>query len=95
MIRATSESEALAHDGLLFPRSDVNDRSEPVFDLSPAKLLLRGDVTAGLHNHMMPTELQNSQNEYRPFKAKKFKNRIYQEVHVRRQKFIHFLNLKR
>ncbi len=69
MIRATSESEALAHDRLLFPRSNVNDRGEPVFDLSPAKLLLRGDVTAGLHNLMTPSELQNSRNEYRPFKA--------------------------
>ena len=67
MIRATSESEALAHDRLLFPRSNVNDRGEPVFDLSPAKLLLRGDVTAGLHNHMTPSELQHSRNEYLPY----------------------------
>jgi hypothetical protein len=92
--RAISESESLAHDRLLFPRSNVNQRGEPVFDLSPAKLLLRADVAAGLHTRMTPTELQNSRPvEYGPFNAKKFKHRIYQEV--RRQKFINYLNYKR
>jgi hypothetical protein len=73
--------------------SSHHQRSEPVFDLSPAKLLLRADVMEGKHHRMTPTELKNSRIEYRPFKAKKFKHRIYQEV--RRQKFINYLNLKR
>jgi hypothetical protein len=93
MIRAASESEALVHDRRLFPRSTENQRSEPVFDLSPAKLLLRADVEEGKHNRMTPTELKNSRIEYHIFNANKFKHRIYQEV--RRQKFINYLNLKR
>ncbi len=46
-IRAAKELDALAHDRCLFPRQPVNHRGELVFDLHPAKLLLRADVKAG------------------------------------------------
>jgi hypothetical protein len=93
VIRAGVESAALARDRLLFPRQIENNRGEPVFDLHPAKLLLRGDVTEGRHREMSPKQLQNSREEYQGFTAKKFKHRIYQEV--RRQKFINYLNQRR
>jgi hypothetical protein len=93
IIRAASESESLAHDRRLFPRQAKNNRGEPVFDLSVAKLLLRADIKEGKHNRMMPSQLQNSRVEYHPFDARKFKHRIYQEV--RRQKFINHLEEKR
>jgi hypothetical protein len=47
--RSARESEALAHDRGLFPRQMANIRGEPVFDLAPAKQLLRLDVAAGTH----------------------------------------------
>jgi hypothetical protein len=93
MIRATSESDSLAHDRRLFPRQAENNRGEPVFDLSDAKLLLRADVKEGKHTYMTPSQLQNSRVEYHPFKSRKFKERIYQEV--RRVKFINYLEQKR
>ena len=93
MTRAAQESEALVHDRLLFPRQMENHRGEPVFDLSPAKLLLRADVEEGRHLQMTPSELKLSRVEYAPFDARKFKHRIYQEV--RRKKFINYLNQRR
>jgi len=91
--RAKIESDSLAHDRLLFPRQAVNNRGEPVFDTSDAKLLLRADVKEGKHNEMTPAELQSDRVEYHPFNARKFKHRIYQEV--RRVKFINWLEQKR
>jgi hypothetical protein len=91
--RAAWESEALAHDRRLFPRRTENNRGEPVFDLSAAKLLLRADVAEGKQNRMTPGQLQKSRVEYEPFSTVKFKHRIYQEV--RRQKFINYLNMRR
>jgi hypothetical protein len=62
-----------------------NHRGEPVFDLSPAKLLLHRDVAERKHLIMPPTELQQSRIiEYGPFGKREFKHRIYQAV--RREK---------
>jgi hypothetical protein len=91
--RSERESEALMHDRRLFPRQMENCRGEPVFDLSAAKMLLRGDVEAGKHLTMTPLQLQQTRTEYRPFSASIFKHRIYQEV--RRNKFINYLEQRR
>jgi hypothetical protein len=91
--RATLESHSLAHDRRLFPRQAENNRGEPVFDLSDAKLLLRADVKEGKHISNTPAELQHSRVEYHPFNPKKFKERIFQEL--RRVKFINWLEQKR
>ena len=56
--RAALESEALDHDRRLFPRQTENNRGEPVFDLSAAKLLLRADIAEGKHHRMTPSQLQ-------------------------------------
>jgi hypothetical protein len=80
---ADFELAALAHDRLLFPPQTENHGGEPVFDLHPAKHLLRGDVEEGRHMEITPTQLQNSCGEYQDFTAKKFKHQIYQEVAVR------------
>jgi hypothetical protein len=82
-----------AHDRQLIPRQTENHRGEPVFDLSPAKMLLRADVLAGKHLTMTPSQLQQSQAAYAPFDARKFKHRIYQEV--RREKYLNYLARKR
>ena len=87
------EERALARDRLLYPRQTHNDRGEPLFDLSVAKLLLREDVKANRHVTMKPSEFQRTRTEYMPFKPSIFKHRIYQEV--RRKKYLYYLELKR
>jgi hypothetical protein len=81
--RAAVEYQAMTHDRALFPRD------ETVFDLSEAKLLLRADVAEKKHETMTPNQLQGTREEYKPFKARFFKQRIYQEV--RRVKFVNLL----
>ena len=91
--RATQEEEAMVHDRAIFPPQTTNHCGEPVFDVSEAKMLLRGDVADGKHLTMQPALLQQSRREYHPFKPRKFKERIYQEL--RRIKFINYLKQKR
>ena len=88
------EEQALVHDRNLHPRAMHNHRGEPVFDLvADAKRLLREDVKNGVHNSMTPSQMQRTRPEYHQFEAVIFKFRIYQEI--RRQKFVHYLQLKR
>jgi hypothetical protein len=87
------EEQYLARDRQLHRRQSHNHRGEPVFDLSPAKLLLRKDIKNKVHTTKQPSELQASREEYKQFKAEKFKDRIYQEVQP--SKYIYYLELKR
>jgi hypothetical protein len=91
--RADLELEMLLHDRQFFPRQMENNRGEPVFDLSAAKMLLRDDVREGRHLAMTPSQLQQSRAAYAPFDARKFTHRIYQEI--RREKFLNYLAKKR
>ena len=88
-----AEELALAHDRTLYPRQTHNHRGQPVFDLSPAKQRLQEDVKNNLHTTMSSSELQATRPEYRNLNPNKFKDRIPQEV--RRQKFLHYLELER
>jgi hypothetical protein len=90
---AQRDAKAMEQDRKVVPRSPSNNRGELVFDMTPAKGLLRGDVELGLHEQMGPTQLQNTRPEYKLFSQAIFKGRVYQEV--RRQKWIHFLDVKR
>ena len=92
-IRAAIDLDALTHDRRLFPRQTANQRGEPVFDLHPAKLLLRADVKAGKHLKMAPRQLQLTNESYQMFELSIFRQHIYQEV--RRSKFINYLNERR
>jgi hypothetical protein len=92
-IMARRGDEAVARDRSLIPREPHNQRGELVFDMHPAKHLLRMDVSNGKHKIIGPHELRQSRPAYQLFKLKIFKHRIYQEV--RRQKFLHWLELKR
>jgi hypothetical protein len=91
--KATMEEICYERDKLMHTRQDRNNRGELVFDLHPAKLLLREDVESGLHDQMTPSDFQATRPEYMLFKPNKFKERIYQEV--RRKKFLYYLELKR
>jgi hypothetical protein len=92
-IRAARELEFLVHDKSLFPRQKVNHRGELVFDLHPAKRLLRADIKAGKHLSMTPQELHVTNGAYQMFTLDIFRMRIYQEV--RRSKFLNHLKERR
>jgi hypothetical protein len=93
MNRAWADELAFAHDRRLHPRQTHNRRGELVFDMTPAKELLREDIKNKKHESMTRLSLQASRQEYHPFKAKHFKERISQEV--RYQKFLNYLQIKR
>ena len=90
---AKRDEAVMLHDCGRKPQATHNRRGELVFDLHKAKKLLRKDVKNGVHLTMTPTQLRLTRPEYQQFKKKIFKGRVYQEV--RRQKFLHYLDLKR
>jgi hypothetical protein len=94
-LRSQREEAALSHDRQLFPRSKTNHRGELVFDLHPAKKVLRQDIKEGRHEGLTPTQFQYQEDRavYHVFDKTIFKHRMYQEI--RRQKYIHYLDLKR
>jgi hypothetical protein len=73
-------------DKLMQIRQDRNNSGEPVFDLHPAKLLLREDVKRGENEQMTRSDFQATRPGYMLFKPDKFKERIYQEV--KRKKYL-------
>ena len=87
------EMQALIHDRKLYPRQSHNARGEQVFDMSPAKPLLRQDVRDKKHTTMTPRELQKTRTEYMAFKPCIFKSRIYQAVRL--EKYFTWLEKKR
>jgi hypothetical protein len=91
--KATMEEILYERDKLMHIRQDRNNRGELVFDLHPAKLLLREDVKSGENERMTPSDFQATRPEYMLFKPAKFKERIYQEV--KRKKYLYYLELKR
>jgi len=91
--RAQEEEELLISDRKIFPRRYINTRGEPVFDLHPAKDLLRQDVAEKKHRVLTPQELWRSRMEYQDFDKSIFRNRIYQAV--RREKFLNYLQQQR
>ena len=93
MAESAAQMQAYQHDLSLFPRKMRNQRGERVFDLHPAKPLLREDIRMKKHTQMKPSELRMTCPEYQDFKPKIFEQRVYQEV--RRQKFLFYIGLKR
>jgi hypothetical protein len=51
-------------DKLMHTRQDCNKRGELVFDLYPAKLLLREDVESGENKQMTPSDFQATRPEF-------------------------------
>ena len=90
---AARDAMAVGNDRDLNPRQHIDTKGRLVFDVHPAKLLLRQDVKDKLNENMSALELQLMRHEYQLFGLDHFRRRIYQEV--RRQKFIFYLNLKR
>lgn len=93
IVRAQWDAAAVQHDTNLFPRKERNAKGELVFDMHPAKQVLRDDIRAGRHLTMTPAALQATREEYRAFDKVKFRQRIYQEI--RYQKFVNYLEIRR
>ena len=91
--RSMMESAWMLNDRQLHPRQLKNHRGELVFDLHPAKLLLREDIKAGAHVGIVPSEFQGTRDEYEEFDLDIFRQRIYQEE--RYQKYLNWLEDKR
>jgi hypothetical protein len=87
------DAKALRHDRAIHTRRPRNQRGELVFDMHFAKDLLRRDVKDGKHLTMEPSALRRTRPAYMEFSQTVFRHRIYQEV--RRNKFLHHLDLKR
>ena len=92
MTRSLEEESFLLRDCDLCRTRTTNRKGEPVFDKSAAKLLLREDISNGLHKQMSRLQLQGSRNECEHFEAKIFEERIHQEV--KRAKCINYLEWK-
>ena len=91
--KALQHQQFFEHDREIYVRETHNERGEPIFDLSPARILLSEDVKNKIHERMSARQLQDSRKEYQIFKRKVFSDRIRQEVRL--QKYHHYLDLKR
>ena len=91
--RAKREVAAVAAHRLHFPRKTTTHKGAPVFDIHPAKELLREDVKQGNHVGVSPSALRLTKDEYQEFDQDIFRRRIYQEK--RRKKFVNYLNEER
>jgi hypothetical protein len=91
--RSINDEVARIHDRHIYPRQNRNSRGDLVFDMSPAKMILREDVINGIHETMTPSELQGLRTEYEGFKSDVFKRRIYQEVRL--QKYYNYRDNQR
>jgi hypothetical protein len=87
------EESHYLHHRMLHPRRTTDDRGQLVFDLHPAKLLLRDDVANNRHVGLRPSQLWSKRDEYQEFDKRIFKERIYQEI--KRTKFINWMEMKR
>ena len=75
------------------PRPTHNSRGEPLWDISPAKPLLKEDIKEKLHLRMDPSDLRETRDEYKAFDLDVFRGHIYQECRLLR--FYNHLEQKR
>ena len=78
--RSRQEEEWMNHDRQLCPRQPTNARGELVFDLHPAKALLREDIKNNRHIGIEPQQLQLTRTEHQAFNSNIFGQRIHQEI---------------
>ena len=90
--RLGDEEAALKQFRELNPRKTHNNKGEPVFDMMPAKTLLRQDIAEGKQLEMSLKKFYKSRKEYTYITKNKFKEQVYQEE--RRQKFNNYRKAK-
>ena len=90
---AKRDEIALRNDRELFPRQKKNGKGQLVFDLHPAKMLLREDIKNKKHRKYKPSQLRCTRKEYKEFSKEIFKYRVKQEI--RRDRYLRYLENKR
>jgi hypothetical protein len=92
--RLVDEEAGLVHDMQLFPRSHLNYRGEPHWDVSDAKTLLDQDIDNEWHTIYEPKELWLTRPEYyNVYPLEIFRKHIHQEV--RSRKFLVWVEWRR
>lgn len=79
------DSLYFGHDKAIM-RHEMRNADEPrsrVWIETQASVLLKLDINEGLHEHLTPSELYQSREEYQEFPLQVFRNHIYQEVDSR------------
>lgn len=76
---------AFVNSRAFYPRAEFTRKGEKVFDLSPAKELLRQDIKTGHVNQMTPEQIRLSRPEYLEFGKTVFHGHVRQAI--RREKF--------
>jgi hypothetical protein len=76
---AAFDSQALAKDREIFPRSEFAAGGYPRWDGSEAQQLFLHDFEHGKHTEMKPAELHQTRQAYLLFPLDVFRNHIYQE----------------
>lgn len=79
--QASLDSEALSNDLKIYPRCDASSRAYPRWDGSTAQRLLQEDanISSGMNMALSPMELRDSQEAYKQFPLKVFRDHIHQE----------------
>jgi hypothetical protein len=77
--RAIWERDAVLHDRILHPRSQLTNRGYPFWDTSAASGFLRDDVKDELHKTMSVDQLWRSRVAYQQFPRNVFGQHILQE----------------
>ena len=91
--KSLKEDLIMASDLSKNPTTTHNAHGELKFYLTRAKELLRHDIEKKNHVGLKASEFQETRDEYRPFKKRKFRERIRQEI--RFQKYCNYLEDKR
>jgi hypothetical protein len=82
--RAVVDSDAYAHDILIHPLILQGPSGYPQWQGSEAARLLKIDIEEEKHKSMKPSDLRNTQEEYKRFPLKVFRKHIDQEVRSRK-----------
>ena len=79
-----NDLESFAKDCHNFPENEVTDRGEPFWYRSPAKKALAEDVKSGLAYTLKPQVLRETNEEYKKFTLKTFRQHVHQEKEKQR-----------
>ena len=74
------------HDKEHHPRPEKTRKGYPQWDTSKAEEMLMVDIDNGEHKKVKPQQLRESNDEYKAFPKKVFRDHIYQEVRNRTAK---------
>lgn len=79
--RMLHDVECCGHDAAhLIGHREKYPFKEIPFNLSPAFALLKLDISAGVHDRMIPSQMWRTRSEYLAYEPVLFRKRIYQEV---------------